>query len=114
MHRRRPRRTRGVGAQHEDDELGRRARAFLHRRRRARLRRVRYEVVTLFPELFERFVETSFVGRAVEKGIASFRFATPRAFGLGNHKSVDDTPYGGGSGMVMRGDCLVQTFEELD
>lgn len=75
---------------------------------------MRYEVVTLFPELFERFVETSFVGRAVEKSIASFRFASPRTFGLGNHKSVDDTPYGGGSGMVMRVDCLVQSFEDLD
>jgi len=75
---------------------------------------VRYDVVTLFPELFERFVETSFVGRAVEKRIAAFRFGSPRAFGLGNHKSVDDTPYGGGSGMVMRVDCLVQTFEDLD
>ena len=103
-----------MGAQHEDDELGDGADAFWRGLGRARLRRVRYDVVTLFPELFERFVQTSFVGRAVEKSIASFRFASPRAFGLGNHKSVDDTPYGGGSGMVMRVDCLVQTFEDLD
>jgi len=75
---------------------------------------VRYDLVTLFPELFATFTTTSFVGRAVEKSIASFRFQSPRDFGLGKHKAVDDTPYGGGSGMVMRVDCLVNAFEHLD
>ena len=75
---------------------------------------MRYEVVTLFPELFATFTTTSFVGRAVEKSLASFRFQSPRDFGLGRHKAVDDTPYGGGSGMVMRVDCLVASFERLD
>ena len=75
---------------------------------------MRYDLVTLFPDLFERFVQTSFVGRAVEKHLASFRFQSPRAFGLGKHQSVDDTPYGGGAGMVMRVDCLVRAFEALD
>ena len=75
---------------------------------------MRYDVVTLFPELFERFVTVSFVGRAIEKQIASVRFQSPRAFGLGRHQAVDDTPYGGGSGMVMRVDCLVAAFEHLD
>ncbi len=74
---------------------------------------MRIEIVTLFPELFETFVKTSFVGRAVTGGQASFRFCTPRDFGLGKHKSVDDTPYGGGSGMVMRVDVLVATMESL-
>ncbi|MCC6646029.1 MAG: tRNA (guanosine(37)-N1)-methyltransferase TrmD [Polyangiaceae bacterium] len=75
---------------------------------------MRFDVVTLFPELFERFVTTSFVGRAVEVGAASFRFESPREHGLGKHRSVDDTPYGGGSGMVMRVDCLVAALEALD
>ena len=75
---------------------------------------MRYDLVTLFPELFATFTTTSFVGRAVEKSIASFRFQSPRDFGLGKHKAVDDTPYGGGSGMVMRVDCLVNAFEHLD
>jgi tRNA (guanine37-N1)-methyltransferase len=75
---------------------------------------VRYDVVTLFPELFSTFTTTSFVGRAVEKSLASFRFQSPREFGLGKHRAVDDTPYGGGSGMVMRVDCLVAAFERLD
>ncbi|MGZ3419118.1 MAG: tRNA (guanosine(37)-N1)-methyltransferase TrmD [Polyangiales bacterium] len=75
---------------------------------------MRVELVTLFPELFERFLETSFVGRAVEKKILEARFQSPRAFGLGKHQSVDDTPYGGGSGMVMRVDVMVSAFEALD
>jgi tRNA (guanine37-N1)-methyltransferase len=75
---------------------------------------MRVDVVTLFPELFERFAEISFVGRAIEKSLLSLRFQSPREFGLGKHLSVDDTPYGGGSGMVMRVDCLVAAFERLD
>lgn len=75
---------------------------------------MRFDIVTLFPELFERFVGTSLVGRGVEGGQLSVRFRSPRDFGLGKHKSVDDTPYGGGSGMLMRVDVLVATMEALD
>lgn len=75
---------------------------------------MRAEIVTLFPELFEAFTRTSFVGRAVERGILDVRFQSPRDFGLGKHQSVDDTPYGGGSGMVMRVDVLVSALEALD
>jgi tRNA (guanine37-N1)-methyltransferase len=75
---------------------------------------VRVDVVTLFPELFDNFFATSFVGRARESGRLVTRTKSPREFGLGKHRSVDDTPYGGGSGMVMRVDCLVQTMEALD
>lgn len=75
---------------------------------------MRFDVLTLFPELFSGFLETSFVGRARDEGKASIRFRSPREFGLGRHKSVDDTPYGGGSGMVMRVDVLVAAMESLD
>ncbi len=75
---------------------------------------MRVDLVTLFPELFAGFVATSFVGRAIERGLLSTRFASPRDYGLGKHRSVDDTPYGGGSGMVMRVDVLVATMESLD
>jgi tRNA (guanine37-N1)-methyltransferase len=75
---------------------------------------VRVDVVTLFPELFETFLTTSFVGRARTGGQLEVRFKSPRDFGLGKHKSVDDTPYGGGSGMVMRVDVVVATMESLD
>ncbi len=75
---------------------------------------MRVDVVTLFPEMFGGFLATSFVGRAIEGGQLAVRFRSPRDFGLGKHKSVDDTPYGGGSGMVMRVDVLVAAMESLD
>jgi tRNA (guanine37-N1)-methyltransferase len=75
---------------------------------------VRVDVVTLFPEMFVGFLATSFVGRAIEGGQLVVRFRNPRDFGLGKHRSIDDTPYGGGSGMVMRVDVLVPTMESLD
>jgi tRNA (guanine37-N1)-methyltransferase len=75
---------------------------------------VRVEVVTLFPELFETFLRTSFVGKATAGGQLETRLRSPRDFGLGKHKSVDDTPYGGGSGMVMRVDVMVACMESFD
>src|SRR5215471_11019360 len=72
------------------------------------------DVVTLFPELFTPFLETSLVGRAAGSGIVRVRTRSPRQFGIGKHLKVDDTPYGGGSGMVMRVDCLVACMESLD
>jgi tRNA (guanine37-N1)-methyltransferase len=75
---------------------------------------VRVDIVTLFPELFETFLATSFVGRAIKGGELSVRLRSPREHGLGKHRSVDDTPYGGGSGMVMRVDVLVACMDALD
>lgn len=75
---------------------------------------MRADVVTLFPEIFEGFLGTSFVGRGIAGGALSVRFRSPREHGLGKHRSVDDTPYGGGSGMVMRVDVLVPAMEAMD
>jgi tRNA (guanine37-N1)-methyltransferase len=75
---------------------------------------VRFDVVSLFPDAFAGFLATSFVARAIDAARMTVRFRSPRDFGLGKHRSVDDTPYGGGSGMVMRVDVLVATMESLD
>jgi tRNA (guanine37-N1)-methyltransferase len=75
---------------------------------------MRVDVVTLFPELFQPFLSLGMVGRAVQGGALDVRLASLREHGLGRHKSVDDTPYGGGSGMVMRVDCIVACLEALD
>src|SRR5271170_5258781 len=75
---------------------------------------MRIDIVTLFPEIFDGFMTTSFVGRARSGGQLSVRFRSPRDFGLGKHRSVDDTPYGGGSGMVMRVDVLCAAMDALD
>jgi tRNA (guanine37-N1)-methyltransferase len=75
---------------------------------------VRIDIVTLFPEMFAGFLATSFVSRAIEGEKLAVRLRSPRDFGLGKHRSVDDTPYGGGSGMVMRVDVLVAAMESFD
>ena len=75
---------------------------------------MRAHVVTLFPEAFEGFLRTSFVARAIAAKKLEVRFHSPRDFGLGVHKSVDDTPYGGGSGMVMRVDVMLACLESID
>src|SRR5690606_28178391 len=66
------------------------------------------------PELFGPFAETSFVGRARRSGELELIFEDLRPHGLGRHLSVDDTPYGGGSGMVMRVDCVVSAIEAAE
>jgi tRNA (guanine37-N1)-methyltransferase len=75
---------------------------------------MRIDVVTLFPELFQPFLSLGMVGRALASKALTVRLSSLRDYGLGRHKSVDDTPYGGGSGMVMRVDCLVSCLEALD
>ena len=74
---------------------------------------MRIDVVTLFPELFELPLRTSIVGRAAEQGIVSFGVHDLREHGLGRHRSVDDYPYGGGAGMVMRPEPLFAAIEPL-
>ncbi|MBM4358579.1 MAG: tRNA (guanosine(37)-N1)-methyltransferase TrmD [Deltaproteobacteria bacterium] len=75
---------------------------------------MRFDVVTLFPEMFTGVASLGVVGRAAQEGAVSFRYRSPREFGIGRHQSVDDTPYGGGAGMVMRVDCVVACLEALD
>jgi len=74
---------------------------------------VRFDVVTLFPEMIEVPMRTSIIGRAVESGLISLVFHGLRDHGLGRHRSVDDYPYGGGAGMVMRPEPLFAAVEPL-
>jgi tRNA (guanine37-N1)-methyltransferase len=71
-------------------------------------------VVTLFGELFETFAKTSLVGRAVDNQLLDLQTYDLRQHGLGRHLAVDDTPYGGGSGMVLRVDCIVAAMEAVE
>ena len=75
---------------------------------------MRIDVVTLFPEMFEPFLATSITGRAISCGALTVGLKQLRDHGLGKHRAVDDTPYGGGSGMVMRVDCIVEALEAID
>jgi tRNA (guanine37-N1)-methyltransferase len=71
------------------------------------------DVVTLFPGLFRVPLETSLLGKAVSDGLLQVRVHDLRAHGLGKHRSVDDEPYGGGAGMVMRPEPLFAAIEEV-
>jgi tRNA (guanine37-N1)-methyltransferase len=75
---------------------------------------MRVDVVKQYPDKIAGFLATSFVSTAIDAGQLAVRFRSPRDFGLGYHKSVDDTPFGGGCGMVMRVDVLVAAMESLD
>jgi tRNA (guanine37-N1)-methyltransferase len=75
---------------------------------------MRFDIITLFPEMFEAFANYGVVGRAIADGRVTLRLSNLRDHGVSKHKNVDDTPYGGGAGMVMRVDCLVSALEALD
>jgi tRNA (guanine37-N1)-methyltransferase len=74
---------------------------------------LRIDVVTLFPELFDAPLRTSIIGRAVDRGILSVAVHDLREHGIGRHRVVDDAPYGGGAGMVMRPEPLFAAIEPL-
>jgi len=74
---------------------------------------MRIDVVTIFPELVTGPLGTSILGRATASGLVEFGVHDLRAHGIGRHRSVDDYPYGGGAGMVMRPEPLFATVEPL-
>lgn len=65
-----------------------------------------FNILTLFPEMFPGCLGQSLSGKALESGLWDYRTIDIREFGKGVHKTVDDTPYGGGAGMVMRADII--------
>ncbi len=62
---------------------------------------MKIDILSLFPEMFEGFLHTSIIKRAIEKGVVEIHVHDFREFAHDRHKSVDDTPYGGGQGMVL-------------
>jgi tRNA (guanine37-N1)-methyltransferase len=71
------------------------------------------DVLTLFPTMVSAPLSESIPGRIQERGLAQIRVHDLREFGLGRHRSVDDTPYGGGAGMVMRVEPVVAAIESV-
>jgi tRNA (guanine37-N1)-methyltransferase len=74
---------------------------------------MRIDVVTIFPDLVDGPLHTSIMGRAVDSGLVQFGVHDLREHGIGRHRSVDDYPYGGGAGMVMRPEPLFAAVEPL-
>lgn len=70
-------------------------------------------VLTLFPEMFPGFLGCSLAGKALEDGVWKLNVTNIRDFALDRHRTVDDTPFGGGAGMVMRPDVLGRAVEAV-
>lgn len=70
------------------------------------------QVITLFPEMFDGVLNNSMMWKAQDKGAAEFIMINLREFGLGPRRTVDDTPYGGGDGMLLKPEPLFAAIEQ--
>ncbi|MBR3672950.1 MAG: tRNA (guanosine(37)-N1)-methyltransferase TrmD [Clostridia bacterium] len=73
---------------------------------------MKFDVLTLFPEMFDT-LNQSIIGRAIEKDLININLVNIRDFSKDKHKNVDDTPYGGGAGMVIRPDVVYEAFQSV-
>lgn len=75
--------------------------------------KVKFTIISLFSDALDPYLNSSMMWKAKEKGIAEFDFVDLREFGLGAHKSVDDTPYGGGDGMLLMCEPVFNAIESV-
>jgi tRNA (guanine-N(1)-)-methyltransferase len=75
--------------------------------------KVKFTIISLFSDALGPYLNASMMWKAKEKGIAEFDFVDLREFGLGAHKSVDDTPYGGGDGMLLMCEPVFNAIESV-
>ena len=73
---------------------------------------MKFDVLTLFPEMFET-LNSSIIGKAKEKNLIEINLINIRDFSKDKHKKVDDTPYGGGAGMIMRADVVYDAYKSI-
>src|SRR5882672_3224081 len=72
-----------------------------------------FELVTLFPEIFDGFLGATLLGKAIAAGLVAAHRTNPRDFAPGRHRQVDDTPYGGGPGMIMRVEPIAAALDAI-
>ena len=75
--------------------------------------KVKFTIISLFSDALDPYLNSSMMWKAKEKGVAEFDFVDLREFGLGAHKSVDDTPYGGGDGMLLMCEPVFNAIESV-
>ena len=78
------------------------------------MKSIKYDVITLFPELIESYCAESITKRAIEKGVIEVNTHNPREYTLDKHKKVDDTPYGGGGGMVLAPQPIFDCYRAIE
>jgi tRNA (guanine37-N1)-methyltransferase len=74
---------------------------------------MKFHIITLFPEMFSGVLSSGVIGRAVESGLIEVRFYNIRDFTRDRHRTVDDAPYGGGAGMVMKVEPLAECLDAV-
>jgi tRNA (guanine37-N1)-methyltransferase len=74
---------------------------------------LRFDILTLFPEMFAGVFDTSIIGRARERGFVETRLHNIRDYAPGKHRVTDDTPYGGGGGMIMKPEPIFYAVEAI-
>ena len=74
---------------------------------------MRFDILTLFPEMITSYCSSSIIKRAVEAGVIEYNAINPRDFTEDKHKKVDDTPYGGGAGMVLMAQPYVDAYDSI-
>ena len=75
---------------------------------------MKIDILTLFPEMVEGFINTSIIKRAIEKEIIQVNLINFRDYSPLNNKQVDDTPYGGGAGMILRCEPIFECLDSID
>ncbi len=77
------------------------------------MQKIKFTIITLFPEAVKPYLDSSMLYKAQDRGILTVDYVNLRDFGLGPHKSVDDTPYGGGDGMLLRCEPVFSAIESV-
>jgi tRNA (guanine37-N1)-methyltransferase len=75
---------------------------------------MKFDILTLFPDLFHAFLRESILGRAVKRGLVEIKLTDIRSFARGPHRVTDDRPYGGGNGMVMKPGPVYRALQSVD
>ena len=75
---------------------------------------MKFDVLTLFPEMLTAYLQQGVLGRAVKKGLVDVNLINIRDFARGTHKTTDDRPYGGGEGMVMKPGPIYRALESVE
>ena len=75
---------------------------------------MRFDILTIFPEMFSAYLQEGVLGRSVKSGIIDIRITNIRDFARGSHKTTDDRPYGGGDGMVMKPEPIYRALKSID
>ncbi|MCS6858005.1 MAG: tRNA (guanosine(37)-N1)-methyltransferase TrmD [Sandaracinaceae bacterium] len=73
-----------------------------------------FYIITVLPEIFDSFLQAGLLGKAIARGLVAVERVNPRDFTSDRHRTVDDTPYGGGNGMVMKAPPIVEAMEAAE